>query len=144
MKLWEGHAAAPSRHRAGSRHQFVIGPLCDTNLTSRKGRLYYCRLCEWRFLVCGSKVAVLDENGNPLVGAESARRFSTFGEGPCPVLEAFASAALADPDKSGLSFRRKTDERSSMAPRIIPIGSGRARPVLRVLAGLRENLGRRS
>jgi hypothetical protein len=87
---------------------------------------------------------VLDEDGNPLVGAESVARFSTFGEGPCPVLETFASAALANLDESRLPFWRKTDERSSMAPRTIPIGADRPRPVLRVLAGLRENLGRRS
>jgi hypothetical protein len=95
MKLWESHATPIGLRRVSCRHEFVIGPLCDTNLTSRKARLYYCRLCEWRFLVCGSKVAVLDENGNPLVGEESLRRFTTLEEGPCPVLEAFASQVLS-------------------------------------------------
>src|ERR1700694_6118806 len=98
MKLWESHATAIGRHHVSSRHEFFIGPLCDTSLTSRKARLYYCRLCEWRFLVRGSKVAVLDEDGNPLVGEESFRRFGTFEAGPCPVLEAFASQALSQGD----------------------------------------------
>src|SRR5258706_10727288 len=86
--------ARPRRHE--TRHAFVIGPLCDSTLTSRKARLYYCRLCEWRFLVCGDKVAVLDAQGEPLTGPQSASRFSTFEEGPCPVLETFASAAFDD------------------------------------------------
>src|ERR1700693_5560401 len=120
MKLWKDSAAATSRHRLSSRHEFVIGPLCDTSLTSRKARLYYCRLCEWRFLVCGSKVAVLDEDGNPLVGEESFRRFGTFEEGPCPVLEMFASQALSQGDNYAPLIRRKYDERSSLAPGIVP------------------------
>jgi hypothetical protein len=144
MKLWENHAAATTPYRTSARHDFVIGPLCNTTLSDRKGRLYYCRLCNWSFLVCGSKVAVLDENGNPLVGVESLDRFRTFEEGPCPVLETFASAALANLDKSRLSLWRKTDERSSMAPRVIPIGPARPRPLFRVYSRLREDLGRRS
>jgi hypothetical protein len=144
MKLWESYASATIRHRTSSRHEFVIGPLCDTSLSSRKGRLYYCRLCEWRFLVCGNKVAVLDENGKPLAGGESVSRFSTFENGPCPVFEAFASAAVTDVDQSRLTLRRKDDERSSLAPRIIPTRPDRPRSLLRVLTGLREDLGSRS
>jgi hypothetical protein len=145
MKLWAGHAVAIGRKRLISRHEFVIGPLCDTTPSYRKGRLYYCRLCEWRFLVCGSKVAVLDEDGNPLIGGgESLRRFGTSEEGPCPVLEAFASQALSQGENFAPLIWRKYDERSSVAPRTISIGSARPRPILRVLTGLRENLGRQA
>ena len=144
MKLLESHAEAPIRHHTNSRHAFVIGPLCDSNLSSRKARLYYCRLCKWTFLVCGSHVAVLDENGEPLVGEESLSRFSTFEEGPCPALEAFASVALADNEKPRLSLRRKYDELSHLAASHFPARPDRPRPLLRVLGGLREILGRRS
>src|SRR5216683_2711579 len=116
MKLWDNLTSVTRRRSANARHEFVIGPLCDTSVTSRKARLYYCRLCEWRFLVCGSKVAVLDEDGNPLIGEESFRRFGTFEEGPCPVLEAFASQALSQGDNFAPLIRRKYDERSSLAP----------------------------
>ena len=142
MKLWDSRAAAISRHRANSRHQFVIGPLCDVSLPSRKARLYYCRLCKWSFLVCGSKVAVLDEDGKPLAGEESFRRFSTFEEGPCPVLEAFASVAVADAGQSRFSFRRKYNELSNLASRHLPARPVRPGPLLRVLTRLREDLGR--
>src|SRR5271167_4567330 len=144
MKLLENHAEASVRHLTNSRHAFVIGPLCDSNLSSRKARLYYCRLCKWTFLVCGSQVAVLDEGGEPLVGAESLSRFSTFEEGPCPSLEAFASAALSDTEKPRLSLRRKYDERSNMAPSHVPTRPDRPQPLLRVLMRMRENLGRQS
>jgi len=46
-------------------------------------------------MVCRSTVAVLDDDGSPLAGDESLRRFNTLAEGPCPVLEAFVSATLA-------------------------------------------------
>src|ERR1700733_10987667 len=144
MKLWESHAVAIEPHRASSRHEFVIGPLCDSNLSLRKARLYYCRLCKWNFLVCGSRVAVLDEDGEPMIGDESYSRFSTFEEGPCPILETFASAALTALDKSKFSLRRKYDERSNLATNHFPARPDRPRPLLRVLGGLRENLGRRS
>src|SRR5271163_431915 len=144
MKLLENHAEASVRHLTNSRHAFVIGPLCDSNLSSRKARLYYCRLCKWTFLVCGSHVAVLDENGEPLVGEESFSRFSTFEEGPCPAFETFASAALADNEKPRLSLRRKYDELRHLAASHFPARPDRSRPLLRVLVGLRENLGRRS
>ena len=78
--------SATAPRRASSRHVFVIGPLCYTNLSARKARIYYCRLCDWSFLVAGSKVAVLDARGEPVIGAESLRRFSTFAEGPCPCI----------------------------------------------------------
>ena len=142
MKLLESHAEAPKRHYTNSRHAFVIGPLCDSNLSSRKARLYYCRLCNWTFLVCGTQVAVLDAKGNPLVGEESLSRFSTFEEGPCPALDAFASAALADNDKPRLSLWRKYDELSHLAASHFPARPDRSRPLLRILGGVRDNLGR--
>jgi hypothetical protein len=94
VKFWESSAPALKRPSRSLRHEFVIGPLCDSNLSPGKARLYYCIKCKWSFLVCGSEVAVLDEDGSPLIGKESLRRFNTFEEGPCPVLEAFVSAAL--------------------------------------------------
>jgi len=78
------------------RHEFVIGPLCDSALFERKAKLYYCIQCKWSFLVCESKVEVLDEGGNPLAGDEISGRFGTFEEGPCPVLEALALEFLAE------------------------------------------------
>jgi hypothetical protein len=78
------------------QHEFVIGPLCDSELFGRKARLYYCSRCKWSFLVCGSKVAVLDEGGNRLARDDSFRRFDALEESPCPVLEALASEFLAE------------------------------------------------
>jgi hypothetical protein len=138
MNLVQSPAIAPRSRRHETRHAFVIGPLCDSDLTSRKARLYYCRLCEWRFLVCGDKVAVLDARGEPLTGPESASRFSTFEEGPCPVLETFASAAFAEAPNSAPSLRRKYDEFVNLASSYFRAGPSRARPLLRVLG----NLGR--
>ncbi len=133
-------ATASAPHRNNSRHVFVIGPLCDTNLSARKARIYYCRLCDWSFLVAGSKVAVLDARGEPVVGAESLRRFSTFAEGPCPALEAFASAAVVAPAQPRLSLRKRFDELGSLASS--HLRARRPRPLLRILGGLRENPGR--
>jgi hypothetical protein len=146
MKLWDSHAVAiaSAPHRANSRHVFVIGPLCDTSLSARKARIYYCRLCDWSFLVAGSKVAVLDARGEPVVGAESLRRFSTFAEGPCPALEAFAAAALGEPVQPRLSLRRKFDELGNLASSHFRARSRQPRPLLRLLGGMRENLGRHS
>src|ERR1700733_8872225 len=146
MKLSESHAVATvsAPHRANSRHVFVIGPLCDTDLSARKARIYYCRLCDWSFLVAGSKVAVLDTRGEPVIGAESLRRFSTFAEGPCPALEAFASAAIVEPAQPRLSLRRKFDELGNLASSHFRARARRPRPLLRLLGGVRENLGRHS
>jgi hypothetical protein len=142
VKLWQNHAAANSPRRIDSRHEFVIGPLCDSNLASPKARLYYCMRCKWSFLVSGSKVAMRDEDGEPLADEESFRRFRTFEEGPCPVLEAFAALALAAMDESPLSFRRKYNESDDLAPRHFSAWLGRPRPLFRVFSRLREGLGR--
>ena len=53
---------------------------------------------------------MLDDSGNPLVGIESAKRFSTFEEGPCPVLEAFALEFLVEVQNTSPMCRRKSDE----------------------------------
>lgn len=73
--------------RGVSRHNFVIGPLCQSPLFEGKARLYYCPRCRWSFLVSGATVAALDESGNPIARAEGAARFATFEEGPCPMAE---------------------------------------------------------
>jgi hypothetical protein len=142
VKLWKS-AAAQNRDLETLRHQFVIGPLCESDLCPGKARLYYCYRCKWTFLVCGSKVAVLDEYGKPIIGEESLRRFHTFEEGPCPVLESFASAAVAD-NVLHPPLRRKSDESVDLASGHISPRPRRLRPVLRVLTGLREDLGRPS
>jgi hypothetical protein len=72
--------------RNDPRHAFVIGPSHFNPRFGRRGRLYYCYRCKWNFLVCGKEVLVLDNCGRPLAGDESARRFTTFALGPCPVL----------------------------------------------------------
>jgi hypothetical protein len=143
MKLWARHTEVAERSPS-SRHEFVIGPLRNSNLSPEKARIYYCRLCKWSFLVCGNRVAVIDEDGQPLVGRESSTRFSTFEEGPCPVLEAFSSAFMADVDKSPQLFRSEYHGPSNLASRNFPTRPDRSRPVLRVFAGLRENIGRRA
>ena len=91
VKLWAHHHGTPRRSEGIRRHEFVIGPVCDSPLFERKARLYYCMRCGWRFLVCGATVAVLDEKGAALTGLRSSMRFSTFQEGPCPALSEFAS-----------------------------------------------------
>ncbi len=140
MKFW-GNRAHPEGSDRHLRHEFVIGPVCNSSLFAGKTRLYYCSRCKWSFLVCGNRVAVLDEHGEPLVGKESFDRFRTLEEGPCPVLEAFASVALADADKTRMSFGRRYDESGDLGSSPVPARPGRPRPVLRVLTRLREDLG---
>ena len=127
------------------RHDFVIGPQRHSDLFGRPARLYYCVRCKFSFLVCGSKVAVLDEDELPITGEESIRRFNTFGEGPCPVLEAFVSAAMAREETLRPPSRSRRDEPGSVAPVApihIPAWSARPRPSLRLLTRMRENFGR--
>ena len=102
------------------RHDFVIGPQRHSDLFGRAARLYYCVRCKSSFLVCGSKVAVLNEDEVPITGEESLRRFNTFGEGPCPVLEAFVSAAMARAEALRPPSRSKRDQPGSVAP-VAPI-----------------------
>jgi hypothetical protein len=78
------------------QHNLVIGPLCHSDLFKGKARLYSCTQCKWSFLVGGSKVVALDSNGHPFSGAESTYRFETFGQGPCPTLEALIAEIRTD------------------------------------------------
>jgi hypothetical protein len=139
MNLWR--KSASPRRTVRLKHDFVIGPRGKSDLFARPARLYYCIRCKWSFMVCGSTVAVLDEDGSPVVGDESLRRFNTLAEGPCPVLEAFVSAALADADALRPPSRSKRDEPRNPAPGH-PSWSGWPRPPLRVFTRLRENPGR--
>ena len=141
MNLWQHHSRAVERQPTAIRHEFVIGPLCRPSVLHQEARLYYCIRCKWSFLVCGSKVAVLDEDGSPLLGEDSLRRFKTFQEGPCPVLEAFASAASLDIGPVASDLRKQCDESSHLASRHIRARPGRSRPMLRVLSRVREALG---
>ena len=95
MEFLGTRSSASERHQT-MRHDLVIGPLCDSALFGRKARVYYSIRCKWSFLVSGSKVAVLDEWGKPLVGDESFGRFSALERDHCPVLEAFALESLAE------------------------------------------------
>ena len=142
MKLVNSHPETEESHEGNTRHEFVIGPLCETGLSGQKARLYHCRLCQWSFLVCGSRVAVVDERGEPIAAAESLSRFSTFEAGPCPVLASFA--AVADPDLSLPLLRAKFRELGSRASRHFEARSNKGRPLLRVLGGLRLIPGKRS
>lgn len=105
MKLWAVRSVAVERHEMIRRHELVIGPLCDSTLFGRKARLYYCNRCKWGFLVCGSKVAVLDDSGSPLSGNENSARFSAK-ENPCPVLEAFALETLGEASTARTMLQR--------------------------------------
>lgn len=141
MKLWR-HCINPEQCDRSLRHEFAIGPLCDNALFGGKARLYYCIRCKWSFLVYGSRVAVLDERGNPLAERESSKRFPTFEDGPCPVLEAFMSAALAEGNNLPVSLWRKYDECSNLASSYFPARPGRVRPLFRFFGRLQQNLGR--
>src|SRR5271169_4127947 len=114
MNLWRKFANPQRTVRL--KHDFVIGPQRPSDLFGRPARLYYCIRCKWSFMVCGSTVAVLDEDGTPVIGEESVRRFNSLGEGPCPVLEAFVSAAKADADAVRPQSRTKRDEPHNPAP----------------------------
>lgn len=140
MNLSQNRSNPINRRPTATRHEFVIGPLCTCAVFQQQARLYYCIRCKWSFLVCGSKVAVLDADGSPLVGEDSLRRFVTFEEGPCPVLEAFSSAASFDIGPEA-NFRRQCNESSHLASGHVRSRSGRSRSVLRLLSRVREDLG---
>jgi hypothetical protein len=144
MKFWESQTFRPLRHAPSFRHEFVIGPMCDSALFLQKARLYYCIRCNWRFLVCETTVVVLDGDGHPLTGPDSSTRFATFAEGPCPALAELESRYPLEAAVVNLKPGRKSDERTTMATCNILVGPGRARPLFRVFSRLRENLGRQS
>jgi hypothetical protein len=91
MWPWGNRDSVRTSSKSFLRHSFVIGPPGESNLFNRPARLYYCRRCNWRFLVCGNKVIVIDEGGAAVTGAESSNRFDTFQDGPCPALEGLES-----------------------------------------------------
>jgi hypothetical protein len=143
MNFWRKRSSSQNGLRL--RHDFVIGPQRHSHLFGRAARLYYCVRCKSSFLVCGSKVAVLDEDELPITGEESLRRFNTFGEGPCPVLEAFVSAVMARAEALRPPSRGKRVEPASLAPAALvrmPAWSARPRPSLRLLTRMRESFGR--
>jgi hypothetical protein len=137
MNLWRKGESSRSQRAIRLKHDVVIGPQRHSDLFGRPARLYYCVRCKWRFLVCASTVAILDEDERPLAGEESLRRFNTFAQGPCPVLEAFVAAALADVGALRPSFRGQPGRPGNPAPNH---NSARPafRPSLRVLTRLRE------
>ena len=142
MKLWESHFLRPQRHAPSVRHEFVIGPFCDSALFRRKARLYYCIRCRWQFLVSEKKVVVLDNDGHPMAGADSSARFNTFAEGPCPALVELETRYPIKAYIVNLEPRRKSDEPRTVATRNIPVGTGWPWTLFRVFSRLRENLGR--
>jgi hypothetical protein len=140
MNLWR-KLATPQR-TVPLKHDFLVGPQRHNELFGRAARLYNCMRCKWSFMVCGSTVAVLDEDGSPVVGEESLRRFNTFAQGPCPVLEAFVSATLVATDALHPPARRTLDELVNPTPSHIPAWAHRRRPLLHVRSRVREGLGR--
>jgi hypothetical protein len=141
MKLWRKRVY-PERCDRSLRHEFVIGPRCDSSLFAEKARVYYCIRCRWNFLVCRSRVAVLDERGNPLTGTESSDRFNTFEEGPCPVLKALTSDVPSETGIAAIAPWRNGYELGNLASSNVRLGPTRPRLGLRVFTRLREDLGR--
>ncbi|HTT74660.1 MAG TPA: hypothetical protein VMF50_01610 [Candidatus Binataceae bacterium] len=84
MKLVKFGSHAPE---INLRHSFAIGPLGDSYLFNGRARLYYCTRCRWNFLVSGSRVAVIDDDGRPISGEVANVKFQSFEDGPCPVLQ---------------------------------------------------------
>jgi hypothetical protein len=140
MKLWRKGEESPGRETVSLRHDFVIGPQRYSDLFGRPAQLYHCVRCKWSFMVGASKVVVLDEHQRPIVGAESLKRFNSFGQGPCPALEAFVSAASTTVQASCVAPRNGHGGR--LAPFLIPAPAARPRPGLRLLGRMRANFVR--
>ena len=140
MKLWGKGEKSPVRDTTSLKHDFVIGPQRYSELFGRPARLYHCVRCKWSFLVGGSKVVVLDEHQKPIVGEESLKRFDSLGQGPCPVLEAIMSAALATGQASRVEPQNEPEKSARIAPVRILASTARPRPVLRLLGRMRANL----
>jgi hypothetical protein len=126
------------------RHDFLIGPLAVSPIVARRARTYHCVRCKWSFLVCESRIAALDENGNPISGNEGRRRFKTFGDGPCPALGRSNVASPQAAHNKRVSPRRNGNESGYLAPGLVCTWAGRARDMFRVFTGLREDLGDRN
>src|SRR5215472_10291790 len=134
MNFWVNRFKSLGRRPTGTRHAFVIGPLCKSAIFQQKARLYNCVRCKWSFFVCGGKVVVLDEDGGPLGGDGSRRRFTTFEKGPCPVLEAFVSAASFNTGPLEPQFRKECDvEPGNLVSSHLRVRFDRPRLALRVV-----------
>lgn len=72
--------------RLATRHNFAIAPAGPGDPFRGKGWRYTCLRCGWSFVVKGTTVIVLDDNGCPMRGKLADLRFDTFAEGPCPAL----------------------------------------------------------
>jgi len=131
MDLWR-KLANPKR-AARLTHDLLVGPRRHSELFGRPARLYHCARCKWSFEVCGSAVAILDEDGSPVLGEENLRRFNTLAGSASPVLEAFMSVAMADADALRPPSRSQRDEPGEFAPGHRQVLSGRPRPLLRIL-----------
>jgi hypothetical protein len=140
MKLWKGHGRALIRHHEHLPHEFVIGPLHRNGLSPNKARLYYCTRCKWSFLVSGTKVAVFAQDGSPSNGDESLVRFKTFEDGPCPVLEAFASASSFKPAPLEPLGRKAASKPRNLVALHASAGPGRPRPAWRLHGRVRQDL----
>ena len=140
MKLWRKGEKSPGRETL--RHDFAIGPQRYSDLFGRPARLYHCARCKWSFMVGASRVVVLDEHQQPIIGAEALKRFNSFAQGPCPVLEAFMSAALATAQASHVGPKNGQGKPARMTPFRIPAATARPRPVLRLLGRVRANFVR--
>jgi hypothetical protein len=98
-------------------HEFVIGPLRTTKFAPGRARIYYCYRCEWTFLVFKNKVMVLDREGLPISREASLDRMRTFANGPCPVLETFASCGrLGVPPAKVIQIRALPRAQTTLEP----------------------------
>jgi hypothetical protein len=139
MNLWRKRATSPPAARL--KHNFMVGPERHSELFGRPARLYYCIRCKWSFLVCGRTVVVLDEHEMPIVGEQGVRRFNTFAEGPCPVLEASTAVAIKV-DAGSPPSRSERDAPLDPAPRRVLAWSARSRLSPRALTLVRERFGK--
>ena len=118
-----------------TRHDFAIAPVRQRGVGQEKSKLYYCIHCKWSFLVRGTKVAALSEDGTSLDRDESLRRLATFERGPCPVMEAFVSAACLDSGRARANIKSRPDlKRDHLIGPELRARSGRRKPMLRVVA----------
>ena len=118
-----------------TRHDFAIAPVRQRGVGQEKSKLYYCIHCKWSFLVRGTKVAALSEDGTSLDRDESLRRLATFERGPCSAMELFVSAASLDSGRARPHIKGRRDvKREHPVARELPARSDRSQPVLRVVA----------
>ena len=122
------------------RHEFAIGPMRYGAMRGENAREYYCIRCKWSFLVGRKKIAFLDGNGAVVAGANNSPRFSTFENGPCPVLEAFAAERLVRSKiaTGSTNFRQYRDISPGSYPRV----PARPCPGLRIIPRAAANLER--